>query len=321
MEMFKLASNQFYGIICSSLCLYWIYLQCGKFLLDYDSSAISFRKFNAEPKDLYPEFSICFYGKILREDKIRRALNATAEPKDLGELYMQMLTGKQNMTDEMRKINFGDVTISLEDFLQRFTTRSYDRKKIYQFPKLNKVNSNIASVPMFVKFHTPQQICYTLKVEFVQGLFLSSERLQFNATMITELFSMVMIVPHAKGRFFNNLIQSHAVVVHRHDLMPIMLKNNNGSSTIIKIKVTAAQTLEKRLDRAEHPCDPDLVDEDIKLIVIQVRKAGCVPPYFRELLHSSGVNNGESNIQECRSTEQFNTVRKGFPWRLLKFAQ
>ena len=196
-------------------------MQFGKFLLDYDSSAISFRKFNIEPTDLYPEFSICFSGNILSADKIRRALNLTAEPKVLRELYVQMLMGKQNMTDAMRKINFSDVTISLEDFLQRFTTRSYEREWIYQFPT---ANSSIASIPMFVKFHTPQQICYTLKVEFVQGLFLSSERLQFNATMITELFSMVMIVPHAKGRFFNNLIQSHAVVVHRHDLMPIMLK-------------------------------------------------------------------------------------------------
>ena len=315
MEMMKLVKNGFYITLCFSMCVYWTCKQYGKFSDDDDSSAIYFKEFNLEPEDLYPEFSICFFGNIISTEKIKRALNATTGHKGVRQLYVKMLTGQQNLTEEMRNINFSDVTISLGDFLQKFATRRYDRKPIYKFPK---VNSSIASIPMFVKYHTPQHICYTLKVKFVPGLVLHSERLAFNATKITESFSKVIIVPHAKGKFFSNLIQSQGVVVHpRLELRP--LKSKNGSNYVITIKVTEEQILDKR-SHANHTCDTSLVDEDSKLIAVKVRKIGCVPTYFKDFVQSSAMNDSEANIPECWSTEQHRNFLNGFPFRLLKFA-
>ena len=112
-----------YDLLCVSLCLYMTYLQFSNYAEDNDSSAISFRKFNKEPKDLYPSFSICFWGtkgEILNEDRTRQALNDTVHSGDVRSLYAKMLKGKIAMTEGIGAANFDDLTITLRNIMKQF---------------------------------------------------------------------------------------------------------------------------------------------------------------------------------------------------------
>ena len=111
-RMIKLIVSHFYSALCSSLCLYWVYRQFQNYLDNDDLSAMSFKRFNAEAENLYPAFSICFLGNIISKDKLKQTLNATAPSAESTWLYLYMLRGYLNMTEEIGRVNFEDVTVS-----------------------------------------------------------------------------------------------------------------------------------------------------------------------------------------------------------------
>ena len=164
--MIKLILKNLFSVLCFSLCLCMTYLQFRNFFDDYDSSVISFSQFNVAPEDLYPSISICFRGNIISEEKLKSVLNGTVHSADVVKLYWQMLEGKGNTTEEMQKVNFDDVVISLDDLFHAFYTRDNGGKIIYNCSAPDTVMS------MSIMHHDRMTlgVCYTKEATFQSDL-------------------------------------------------------------------------------------------------------------------------------------------------------
>ena len=128
-----------YDSFCVCLCLYMTYIQFRNYAEDKDSSVISFRIFNSAPQDLYPAISLCFDSdneSILDKAKTR-ALNVTHR-HIAHTLYTQMLKGQTHMNDKMSKFKFDDLTIRLDNYIQKITTYDKAYETIYRYPAPNK---------------------------------------------------------------------------------------------------------------------------------------------------------------------------------------
>ena len=105
-----------------------VYLCCKdiKIYLDNeDSSSISFRKFNASPRDRYPVITLCFNNNMYNNEELSKHGYSSRQ-------YFSMITGLKNVTiDEMSKIpEFSNVTIRLQEVARFYKLRSIKNKFI-----------------------------------------------------------------------------------------------------------------------------------------------------------------------------------------------
>ena len=113
----------FYHIACLASTI-GLFCYCGwRYIQNESNALVDFRPFHREEIDIYPSFSICIDSIWNDQDSIKKGTgiyNATMLKSSYGvevlNDYVHFLQGRY-WNETMSKINYDDVTINLEDYL------------------------------------------------------------------------------------------------------------------------------------------------------------------------------------------------------------
>ena len=292
-----------YSLLCLFFCVYMTFLQFKNYAEDKDASAISFRTFNNEPQDEYPAFSVCFFGfngEIFNKDKTRNALADKLPYYDARKKYVEMLKGQTNITDEISRVHFGNLTVRLEDYLLRFSTYNKQRQRFYHYTTAD----NTSPMPMHITYQSPYAICYTKENPFEKNLTILSDGADFNATRVIETKIGMLFLFHQRGRLIKYLGNGNYISMSSEALEHVL----TAGGYEMGIKVSGLEVLNKR-STSKHPCNKHFVDDDRALIHDIMIYAGCVPTYWENLVRNSTFENTNVSVYpRCKRREQLSMV-------------
>ena len=159
-------------ISCFSILMFEVYQEFKRYMNNYDSSSITFRKFNYSPNDKYPDITLCLVEfkskKPILEESYLQKYNVSVSH------YWNIITGKINATfyDIENLPDFSNVTIKLDQWITSVQS-SY-------------ISNNI-SLPNEISYLSHQdsnQICYSMpsefkhdQLKFVENIILDTEKL------------------------------------------------------------------------------------------------------------------------------------------------
>ena len=114
-----------------SAVLTMICLEIIRYTKNDDASIISFKRFNASPKDKYPSFTLCFQTGEAKGEAIFDAKRLDTNSKMRPLRYWKLITGKINTTvDEMKNLGyFSNVTIKMQNMVRQLYTIGDDLNK------------------------------------------------------------------------------------------------------------------------------------------------------------------------------------------------
>ena len=96
---------------CLGLTCFQTYVQFSEYVKNEDTASIEYRKFNLEGKDLYPTYSICFYG--VPEEHFDESHPSFTNHNITPSLYGSFLLGNEDDDPKYDQIVYDDVISSI----------------------------------------------------------------------------------------------------------------------------------------------------------------------------------------------------------------
>ena len=282
-----------------------VYLCCKdiKIYLDNeDSSSISFRKFNASPRDRYPVITLCLYNNMYNNEELSKHGYSSRQ-------YFSMITGLKNVTiDEMSKIpDFSNVTIRLQEVARFYKLRSIKSKFIKSLESKDKGNSSPGENSLssnqsdylstfYLSYQNPRLVCYS-QSENTNSL-KTEDIIELNRTKLislykgflgasTDLRGRIYIYVHYKGQIVRSFGKEVFYVPMRED-------NINKR---IALRFSGMTALRRRPD-GKATCNPLSEGDDSRFQDMVMEETKCVPPYWK------GLRNYSRNWTTCLSADQ-----------------
>ena len=254
--------NVGFQIGCFTLAGYFIVEQFQVYYRNEDLSYASYKKFNDEPKDLYPLLSFCIYSSVtnalLMEEKMS---NITAS------LYSFMLQGYSNITDEFEKQSWEDITIDfLDDLLLWFHSiiKGNSVKNLW-----NSLWNSTHEAPFYVSYQDPYYRCFTRKWAYVKNEIFEQEVIEINATkLFANRWRRLSIYFHYQGQLIRQL-GKFATVFRKHDFRSDI---NLFGADQVSIDLNGVEVVRQR-PNSNDPCDQTLLDDDMKFSHVIILKS------------------------------------------------
>ena len=129
-------------IVLSCLCFH-------KFFLDDDLAQVNFQTFNDKEHAIYPTITLCFMGPYIFLEKKLKTLGEGIS----GRSYSNFLQGL-TWNDEMQQIDFDNVTLNIEDYIEGVLISSSGDSAQLCSPNFQKILNHF-SVPGCVNTTDP----------------------------------------------------------------------------------------------------------------------------------------------------------------------
>ena len=282
------------------------YFQIKSYLANRNTSFIAYRKFNTEPKDIYPSFSICLYssfGLIFNQNKEILGVKGWRG----GHLYRKMLLGEDSILTRYiyREINFDEVKVDmLKDIIKAFHTVT-KQGTVVEDKEIQKWG---VRTPYTFGYQDPNQICVTRKRLFEKELILNYEKVTIDTEMMYNITADLHVYIHRPGELTR--------ILHR----PILSFSLNDFKEILRnpqrdnhyhLQINQVEATRNRPDDAINPCNETLFDDDEMYRNVIIQKIGCIPAYWKRFqrIHS---NYNIPNLPECFQQNQLYRINKSF---------
>ena len=254
---------------CLGLTCYQTYLQFSEYVKNEDTASIEYRKFNDEEKDLYPTYSICFYGSPeLHFDERRPSFtNHNITPSSYG----SFLKGNEDDDPKYDRIVFNDVISNIiHNYVIKLRSIGFngsDRcESVYYVEKENQ-----DEFPISTTFQLPGITCVSKKVSYQENMVQAFDLITFNATSLSEKNFVMFLYVHQVG---------HVMMARGNPLLEIQTNNVSKIKPEYKYNINKVEVLRKRYD-SKTRCNETLSDETQMALNIIMRKEGCIPAYWQ----------------------------------------
>lgn len=278
--------------------------QIVRYLENRNSSSVSYKTFNASPRDRYPAVSICFRGKWFtwyHNEEMFESIGVTPDA------YMDILKGQNGARyeylygsglfskvplnfDNMSSNPIGNFHLKQSDIFASIELRA---KRFEDSMYYGKNEDNRFSELFGIGLLTPDTICFTRNSNEQQGMLRSKDILAIkqNAdfTIADSSFNDVemSIHLHYPGQLWRSLENPQ----FRSELNYIDFKR------ILELKISNAVVERSRPD-SNIPCNNEIDDDDKYLLHQIVERVGCVPPYWKNYF------NDTNRIVDCKTSEE-----------------
>ena len=293
---------------CLFLLAYLLITQTMDYLQNKDSSVISYKRFNQDPLDEYPTFSICLRGSELywnHEHLLYANLGATSSQ------YIQMLRGsgirqEYNETSELyedvplsvngtSKTDFHDVALSILNVIDGvdFVAQQDDDTVHYGSGSLGK---KLLQAPFYVGYQSPNEVCFTRNSSFELELIRVKDMISLKRSLLNpgnHLHLDFRIIIHHPGQ----LLRSFKNPTFRSTL------STYTKSKLLELKVSHVTTLRKRKD-SNVPCNAQLKNDDLQILKEIIGRIGCIPVYWEHLIPQN------KDLDRCNTPLQLKIANK-----------
>ena len=271
------------------------YLQFKYYLNNEDFSSISYRKFNKEEKDEYPNFSICFSGSKIRGEIFKLSHDVFHSTNITRASYGKYLGGDlESHSRQFSTIKFDDVTINIRDIA------------LYQKSGHSLSWWGVSKLAMIPTFRDSQNVCFSKVMAYKKDKKQNFDDVYLNSSMMYEDELDVKIYVHEKGQLMRRL------KMHSSFFRPKKEFKDGMDSLFILINVGQVDILRKR-ENSKIPCDKHMKDEDAYILRQIMINSGCIPTYWEQFAGSIELNKTTSM---CKSRNDYKKIANQI-WKAL----
>ena len=270
---------------------------------NHDRSSIGFKEYNDSPSDRYPTFSFCVHSTgngVLYDYFSDELMYKYHIAHETYELLLRGEEGTQRVQYmDFRNISHIDVknyTLKLIDVVQSMKFKTNDANQSLEYNKYdgNMPDEEDPDWPFYIGHLDPTTLCYTRKSAFVADVRRKDDFVLFMLPKLREwnkylYFRVYIHHPGQLTRVFDKpIFNSILDTVNR--------QNNHLIFSLAQVTV-----LRKRFN-AMIPCDPDLEDDELKLKLQIMKRAGCTPNYWMSLIPNKYL------MKECSTSSEMAKV-------------
>ena len=294
---YKLLFTRSFSITCYFLAGYYSLLQVLDYMKNEDVSFVTYKKYNDEPDDMYPTFSICLWPDIddieyednlYQEETIQQNLNMS------GADYYGMLIGGSFRGDGLTNfslLQFDDAKWELSKMINKYGMYN-NREETLVYWDTNFSNESKPNSLFYPGYQSPDRFCFTRNNSYFPSERISEERMYLDVeNWIGDLY----VYLHYPGQLMN--------VISKGQTTRLPLQHSDLNKKILNVGITQTQVLKKRHD-SRIPCDRDYENNvDMRWRESVMSMVGCIPTYWRELPQSLSFRS--HNFNECTRAQQY----------------
>ena len=232
-------------LACMILAGYMTCLQFQYYLRNQDLSSISYRKFNSEPQDQYPIFTICYSGypegEIFSDSLILPQYGI--DPR----LYGLFLRGKlneqeyQDNINSFARINYDEV---VSDVLKSIPIRFWAMSK--ENKVLSHWNRSLSQTPPLVVSHqTPRRVCFSKKRRYRKNVALRYDELKLDSKALQQKGLSFHLYIHQDGQLIRHFSEPIFSLSNKY-IKKLSAEYNGKFVHLITIRITEVALLRKR---------------------------------------------------------------------------
>ena len=284
--------------MCVFLTTYMTITLVFRYLENRDTSSVTYQKFNQNPENKYPTFSICFTG-TLDDKSIYDSFGINVEQYqailsgeegvfryeyDFGKkLYKKAIMSSENISN----INVEKFHLTLEDTLLalEFLTDK-DSTDILYDKREQGTQSKV--LPFITSYLSPNQICISRHTNDSQDLIRKYDWISLNTAILEkkEFYHVeFQILIHYPGQLLRAFDKPH--------FHSSFSKYNWTNGYEIQFKIAQTTVLKKRTN-GNIACS-DVQNHDLHTLGKLMKRIGCVPNYWKQFYN----NNKKLNKCKC----------------------
>ena len=298
-------------VCCLLLAIYWITLFTAQYGENKDLVFISVKKFNDEPSNKYPTFSICFEGDKFHWYHVENIFSSYSLNSSQYEL---MLKGEEAMRDELNTTSKAYYQIPVEfkdgitddmthfhltpiDFLYELKYSTESTKEDSYF--FNEQHGNATSSPFLaLSYQSADKICFTRNPNDNLKSIRYHDLVTFNRSIIGNKMygeTLIQVFIHYPGQLIRSFDEPKYESSLQYFLDSTINTNPLQRFNILEFKIKQVKSMQKRSD-SNNPCNDDILDYDQYYQEQIVKELSCIPPYW------NGAFNDSEKLEYCTST-------------------
>ena len=300
-------------VICIALACYMTSKETYRYLKNDDTSTIGYKTFAKSPLDTYPTFSICFHDDESDDNNNKKAGLYSYFKDDLKislpiaySDFKEMLKGEairsETFPEEVLDIRnlsesfFNTFIVQLERLYQRIEFKTDHPNHSMTIDANKNLNEPL---PFYVSYQDPVTMCYTRKDDGKENTVRISDSLWMRRKQLNkfEEWLKIKIFIHHPNQFLREFDTPIFVSYLRHF---------DWEKPALNFKISQVSILRKRPD-GNTPCDPNLQNDDLQLMIKVSKEVGCIPLYWKNIMPIS------LKIETCKTPEDMQKI-----WILLQ---
>ena len=269
----------FFRVVCALTTLILGALCFFKFIWDEDVSQIFFQEYHKLSHSIYPTLTLCLLNENIFSEEKLRSLNISKGA------YSSFLRGEY-WNDEMSKIDFEDVTVQLEDYIEGISISSAKNQTVYYHCSNNfqrillgllgyqcqkEGNLNLLST----SFQNHESKCLSVGIPFDKN----NVVLKLRVLIKTSIFPQNVLKEFETRENFGIFLH-YKQQLFRSPVSKLYRKAQNGSAlNAINFKINNMEVFRRR-NKHKRPCNENWNDDENILERI-VGNIGCKPPHWK----------------------------------------
>ena len=274
---------------------------------DGDVSKIEFKQFNQDEDGIAPSISLCFKDLFInkRLEEFGEGINS--------KMYRSFLQGKTH-DNRMAKIDYDNVTIDINEYLDRIKLFTADGKVHIQHGKLTKIpyinSTSKRFVEGYVGWRSSISKCYTFDVPFIEGIEIISLGIAFKKKIfsINKTPSWGVSTARQDAGFyvtFHYPGQIYRATQAKYNWNPRILTEYfafHQPSYEMQFKLSGLEATKRRNHgtKGKLNCLNEWRDYDNAMIKHAIQKSNCKPYYW--------ANHGK-DVEYCKDFEDYTNVK------------
>ena len=261
-------------------------------------STISFRQFNHESKDMYPDITFCLEKNHLK--------NSIEEFQVSSNTFSNIMKGNfplnmedQNISKEIASLNSDLYFTDLKEILLSFkftttgNTTSYSKTKDSSKDGQRKVDSFFQTT-----YVDPDKKCFTRNSQLERATGIVRKEDEIALTFYSRLDeTKLKIFLHHPGQFIRNI---------KSPIIDVTTKRENIAQKVILL-ISDVMNF-KRRNKANEPCDERMTDDGENLRRKVILEVNCRPSYWSSFaIHPEY---GQANIPFCSTPNELKKAYK-----------
>lgn len=275
-----------------------------RYIENNDSSVISYKQFNEHKGDMYPTFSFCITENpyFIYNDALKELHLSKKEYEKALEGLVPDSPEKQKMWDRIITVNPERFIISLNTFIFDVKYKTHGKNGSLSYHRYSDGIDALKKL-FYLSHHDPDRICFTraspMNVDLNEKR--KEDEIKFDFTPLNYL-STFNATHRRMGNFRvyihypNQLIRSLRKPTYHISLKWLGKRMVNGKD--VSLTVSYVSILRKRHD-ANIRCNASLIDDDLEFKMRVIKKIGCIPVYWKDLIKQ------EMKIKPCNNVHQY----------------
>ena len=278
---------------------------------DEDVSVISFKTFHEEADNLYPTITMCFYNPFLQNELVKYGpgINITS--------YSQYLQGKI-WDRQMQNIPYDNVTISMENFLQKISGRLENGSILWLYDHENKhsLNHLARNPPYYTSFKSGVTKCFSFDIPYIDDTVIWNLFIQVNTSIFPNSSRSPWISfdgTRATGGGFKvsfhypkQRFRSSFNMKYQWPELTKKMKTKRKKLHYMRFRIGGIEVLAHRYKESKL-CNRDWKNDDLNFLQKVLHKVGCSPPQFN-FPNSTSISCTKEQLSESHQILNFPTT-------------